>query len=643
MTLSRKNIFSSGLAVLIALLISTQGFVVAVSSENSTKRADAFTAASVEFKVPKEVLLAVSYEASRWMPTDEVSNNNGYGLMNLRSKTISESPHAGHGRGETKTNDKHEDKSVVASRYSLDDAVKLLKVSPGQLKSDEKDNIRGAAASLAKYARDTNDGRLPSNLSGWYKAVALYSGPTTDQQAIRYANGIFTLINQGVSAQTKDGQNLTLQATPTTTDSSSVSTLNLATEAPAGTCTGAGAGLAPELKCQFVPAAYKQNSTPDDYGNYDNADRPTEMKINSIIIHDTEGSYGGTISWFQNSQSYVSAHYVISTTGEITEMVRPNDIAWTAGNWSTNSGSINIEHEGYAETGSTWYTDAMYQSSAKLVQYLSATYGVPMDREHIIGHDQVPTLKTSLMAGQHYDPGPFWNWNKYMNYMTAPVTPVSATSATKVVTILPTFDTNRPVITKCTRPKGCSLPKQGTSVVFLRTSPSATAPLLTDKYKRPNGSAGTTLISDWSATATSGRSYALAGTSGTSWMAIWFGSQKGWFNNADENGRKAVVGTGQTITPKPGITLYGFGAAYPTTNDFNIAQVPVAISEALYTLPADQSYQVMQQVQARYYYAPTIDTTTSSPRRVVTSSEEYYQISYNHRVVYVKVSDVVAN
>ena len=32
------------------------------------------------------------------------------------------------------------------------------------------------------------------------------------------------------------------------------------------------------------------------------------MKINYIIIHDTEGSYDNTISTFQNPASYVSAN-----------------------------------------------------------------------------------------------------------------------------------------------------------------------------------------------------------------------------------------------------------------------------------------------------------------------------------------------
>jgi hypothetical protein len=109
-----------------------------------------------------------------------------------------------------------------------------------------------------------------------------------------------------------------------------------------------------------VPAAYAQDSSdPGNYGDYDVAGRPDQMlapggqpasmKINYIIIHDAEGSYGGTISTFQNPASYVSANYVVrSSDGAVTEMVRPSDVSWGAGDWYINMRAINIENEGFA-------------------------------------------------------------------------------------------------------------------------------------------------------------------------------------------------------------------------------------------------------------------------------------------------------
>ena len=46
-------------------------------------------------------------------------------------------------------------------------------------------------------------------------------------------------------------------------------------------------------------------------------------EVSAVVIHYTEGSYAGCISWFKNCESSVSAHYVIrSADGQITQMVR---------------------------------------------------------------------------------------------------------------------------------------------------------------------------------------------------------------------------------------------------------------------------------------------------------------------------------
>ena len=60
---------------------------------------------------------------------------------------------------------------------------------------------------------------------------------------------------------------------------------------------------------------------PANSGNYTVANRPSSHPIRYIVIHVTQGSYAGAISWFQNPNSRVSAHYVLrSSDGEITQM-----------------------------------------------------------------------------------------------------------------------------------------------------------------------------------------------------------------------------------------------------------------------------------------------------------------------------------
>ncbi|HCT78140.1 MAG TPA: N-acetylmuramyl-L-alanine amidase [Micromonosporaceae bacterium] len=154
--------------------------------------------------------------------------------------------------------------------------------------------------------------------------------------------------------------------------------------------------------------------------NYTVANRESSHNINYVVIHTTQGSYNGTISWFQNPAAQVSAHYVVkSSNGAVTQMVREKDIGWHAGNWTYNTQSIGIEHEGWVEQDG-WYTEAMYQSSAAIVRSVCAKYGIPKDRAHIIGHNQVP-------GATHTDPGPRWNWTHFMSLVNG-TTPPSWTS-----------------------------------------------------------------------------------------------------------------------------------------------------------------------------------------------------------------------
>ena len=159
---------------------------------------------------------------------------------------------------------------------------------------------------------------------------------------------------------------------------------------------------------RWVPASAK---------NFQRADRPFMSPITRIVIHTTEGPYAAAIRTFSHAGGNASADYVIrSSDGALTQMVRETDIAWHSGNRQYNATSIGIEHEAFVHDCS-WYTNAMYRSSARLVAYLTRKYGIPIDREHIIGHYQVPDPHHPGEFGgfaHHIDPGPCWDWRKYM-------------------------------------------------------------------------------------------------------------------------------------------------------------------------------------------------------------------------------------
>lgn len=146
--------------------------------------------------------------------------------------------------------------------------------------------------------------------------------------------------------------------------------------------------------------------------------------IQYVVIHTIEGSASGAISWFQNSSSNVSAHYVVSYGGTIYQCVADKNIAWHAGNPSYNAHSIGIEHEGYAYRN--YWTDAEYRASAALTRWVCQAYGIPMTRSRIIGHREVP-------GATHTDPGPYFNWSYYMSLVTGGTSPPPSSSILKAM------------------------------------------------------------------------------------------------------------------------------------------------------------------------------------------------------------------
>jgi hypothetical protein len=372
------------------------------------------------------------------------------------------------------------------------------------------------------------------------------------------------------------------------------------------------------------------------------------MKINYIIIHDAEGSYDGTISTFQNPASYVSANYVVrSSDGAVTEMVRPNDVSWGAGDWYVNMHAINIENEGFATQGSTWYTQAEYSSDAALVQYLAAKYGIPLDRQHILGHEDVPGPTDYYTSIQHWDPGPFWNWNHFMalvHGVSDSAEQASGGSPTRgthqLVTIDPTFDNNKPTVTDCSGGSCVTLPTQSANFVYLRTGPHASYPLLGDPLLHPGGS-GTTVDSDWGDKATIEQTFVYAGQSGN-WTAIWFAGRKAWFYNPTGTYQKARYTNGQVITPRAGLaSIPVYGAAYPEKSAYPSVVPVTKVQKLSYTIPAGQEYPTIGVVPTDYYYAATINSSLPDDHTVIIGKTAYYQISFNHRKFFVKANDVI--
>jgi N-acetyl-anhydromuramyl-L-alanine amidase AmpD len=164
-----------------------------------------------------------------------------------------------------------------------------------------------------------------------------------------------------------------------------------------------------QLHVSFVPANPR---------NYSHETRPASA-VRLIVVHVTEGTFAAAVSWFRNPHARASANYVVSREGAITQMVRNWQVAWHSGNGWVNRHSIGVEHEGFVAVGGT-FTDAEYRVSAELVAGLMRHYLLPIDRRHLIGHNEVPDpFHPGLLGGyaHHTDPGRYWDWRRYLAYV----------------------------------------------------------------------------------------------------------------------------------------------------------------------------------------------------------------------------------
>lgn len=317
---------------------------------------DAAEAGETLYGVPASLTLAVAYTETRWQLPDVDADAHDMpplvGVGGLRPWLAMDPVH------------------VAASE---------LGVEPDVLSRDPALSLLGTAAVLRRMAEARGAVPASDDPGAWFEVLGDYAGLENEGARQSYAGEVLRWISRGVSAQGPDGEELVIHSA--------------AVHLPDLGATQAYGGAEYPL-ARWVPASTSNYSS------------RSGTAIDTIVIHTTQGSYAGSISWFQNPAAEVSAHYVIrSSDGEITQMVHEADKAWHVGTY--NSRSIGIEHEGYVDDPGRWYTDAMYRSSAALTRYLCDKYGIPIDRTHIIGHVEAP-------GATHTDPGPGWDWDRYM-------------------------------------------------------------------------------------------------------------------------------------------------------------------------------------------------------------------------------------
>ena len=407
---------NSARAILFFLLL--QAFALAQSSRELSA---AFDSAAQEFGVPSQVLKGIAFAETRWeqlqWPEGDTASCTGmphpYGIMSLW-----DNDHFGH---------------------SLRSAADLIQSPPQQLKERYAENIRGAAALLKKLHREQPlpDGTNRGEIESWTNAIAAYSGIPQPELAYEHALDVMSFINRGYHRY-----HIEWDATPLKLDRVRPFVREKQRSAPKFTRSERTVGQPDYPDAKWTPA-YPGHWYTTGYGKY------------FVVIHDMEGYYASTISYFQTTAE-VSAHFCVNglsngndgthvenrpgdaPAGEITQMVELQYYAWHVRCW--NRYTVGIEHEGFV-SNPAWYTEAMYRSSAKLTAFLCNQFNIPMDRNHVIGHNQwltpswqswvnstfnpsiSPTPAMDPTCNDHTDPGQYWAWDHYMSLVKGDTLP----------------------------------------------------------------------------------------------------------------------------------------------------------------------------------------------------------------------------
>jgi len=372
----------------------------------------AFESAGAEFRVPADVLRGIAFAETRWEqlewgPGDTASCvglPREYGVMALRSDSW-----FGH---------------------SLDSAAARLGADPGYLKTDPTSNIRGAAAYLRSlYDRlPIPDGTGRESLESWQNAIAAYCGIPQQELAQQHALEVFERVAKGYN-------NFGIKMTPRQVN---LTPLHQSMQRAWTNAQPKLSKLGKTAAQPDYPDARFISAYPGHW--YTTGGHPYDF----VVIHDMEGYYLSVISYFQLSATQASAHYCINglqdnasdrPAGDITQMVEEKNWAWHARCW--NYYSLGIEHEGFV-SNPAWFTIEQYLASAKLTRYMCLKYGIPMDRNHIIGHNQwqdsnwvnwVNTVYKQTYpnfdptCNTHTDPGQYWDWDFYMQMVSHDPTP----------------------------------------------------------------------------------------------------------------------------------------------------------------------------------------------------------------------------
>ena len=137
--------------------------------------------------------------------------------------------------------------------------------------------------------------------------------------------------------------------------------------------------------------------------------RRNDRAINMLVLHYTSmASHDAALAWLTDTQSSVSAHYLVDTDGTITQMVSESKRAWHAGAsyWAgetdINSCSVGVElHNVGPDGGYPDFPDVQMKAVTTLCLDICARRAIP--RTRVLAHSDVAPARK-------LDPGDKFDW-----------------------------------------------------------------------------------------------------------------------------------------------------------------------------------------------------------------------------------------
>ena len=123
-----------------------------------------------------------------------------------------------------------------------------------------------------------------------------------------------------------------------------------------------------------------------------------------VVVHTTDGTFEGAASWFASPDSGVSSHYLVGLDGKVASFVDEGNTAHHCGQVAEptselgreedpNLVTIGIEFEDGGDPLGVSRPDAQYRSGARLLREIAGRWGIPLDRQHVVGHREIFSRK----------------------------------------------------------------------------------------------------------------------------------------------------------------------------------------------------------------------------------------------------------